>query len=252
MATELTVFTPIPPPDRRRPGTLPSLPAWAERLTGAVRIELQQTETGSFADILTLPSAMLPNEIQRQAMMAHQDSLRSFLQDTPANSAAAEARLATAVSKLLTVLAGERKSDLVEEARSEVYLDVLDDVPCWAAEAAARRWFRHDCGTDERGKAYNYTFPPDPGTLRKIALQDVYALGARIGTVQRILDARPYVDCSKQLEDGRLAMKGLSLRKAEGRLDEPLTFEGAIELGRMADAKSEEIARILLGDSAHG
>jgi len=237
MANELTVFTPIPAPDPRRPGTLPSLPAWAERLTGAVRIELQQTETGSFADILTLPAALIPGEKQRAEMIAHQDSLRSFLQETPSRSTEAETRIATAVSKLLTVLAGERKSDLVEEARSEVYLDVLDDVPCWAVEAAARRWFRHDCGSDERGKAYNYTFPPDPGTLRKIALEDVYALGARIGTLQRIIDARPYVDCSAQLEDGRMAMKGLALRKAEGRIDEPLTFEEAIELGRKAEAK---------------
>ncbi len=236
MANELSVFSPIPAPDPRRPGTLPSLPAWAERLTGAVRIELQRTETGSFADILTLPAAMIPGEKQRGEMIAHQDSLRSFLRDTPANSAQAETRIATAVSKLLTVLAGERKSDLVEEARSEVYLDVLDDVPCWAVEAAARRWFRHDCGTDERGKAHNYTFPPDPGTLRTIALHDVYALGARIGTVQRILDARAYVDCSAELEQGRLAMKGLALRKAEGRIDDPLSFEEAIELGRNAGA----------------
>jgi hypothetical protein len=86
-------------------------------------------------------------------MTGHRDSLRSYLQDTPAASAAAETRVATAVSKLLTVLAGERRSDLVEEARSDVYLDVLDDVPCWAVESAVRAWFKHDCGTDERGKA---------------------------------------------------------------------------------------------------
>ena len=166
-------------------------------------------------------------------MMDHRDNLRSYLQDTPAASSAAEVRVATAVSKLLTVLAGERKSDLAEEARSDVYLDVLDDVPCWAVEAGVRAWFKHDCGSDERGKAHNYVFAPDPGTLRKIALREVYAIGARIGTVQRVLDAREYVDCTKQLEAGRAAMAGLNRALKTGDLDaaRALTFEAAVKLG---------------------
>lgn len=246
MGTQVAIFETIQLPDPRRPATLPSLPAWAERLNGAVRLELQMTPDGTTferQEVLVLPPELMPTPDQRQAMMTHQSSLRSFLQDTPALSASAETRVATAVSKLLTVLAGERKSDLVEEARSDVYLDVLDDVPCWAVEAAVRRWFKHDCGTDERGRAHDYRWAPDPGTLRKIAQEDVYALGARIGKVQRLLDAREYVDCSEQMVRGRLAMLGFNtvMKTGDIRAVGNLTFEQAIELGEGASKLSAQI-----------
>lgn len=233
MATALTLIDPIKLPDPRRPATLPSLPAWAERLSAAVRLELQPTLDGkSFekGDILVLPAEMMPNPDQRRTMINHIEGLRSFLSETPAKSSAAETRIAAAVSKLLTVLAGERKSDLVEEARSEVYLDVLDDVPCWAVETAVRRWFRHDCGTDERGRPHDYKWAPDPGTLRKIAIEDVYALGARIGKIQRVLDARTYIDCTKQLEDGRAALRSLdrAIKTGDIAAAKTMTFEQAI------------------------
>jgi DNA-binding FrmR family transcriptional regulator len=145
----------------------------------------------------------------------------------------AEAKVATAISKLLTVLAGERKSDLVEEARSDVYLDVLDDIPWWAVDSAVRSWFRHDCGTDGRGRPYDYKWPPDPGTLRKIALKFTYPISARIKTMQRMLDAREYVDCTKQLAAGRAALDGLNKAIMAGDLDtaRTMTFGEAVRLG---------------------
>ena len=66
-----------------------------------------------------------------------------------------------------------------------------------------RAWFKHDCGSDERGRPHDYKWAPDPGTLRKIALTHTYPIGARIGAMQRVLEAQQFVDCSKQLEDGR-------------------------------------------------
>lgn len=177
-------------------------------------------------------------------MMTHQDTLRSFLQDTSAASALAETRTATAVAKLITVLAGERRSDLADDARTEVYLDVLDDVPCWAVEAAVRRWFKHDCGTDERGKAHNYVFAPDPGTLRKIAQEDVYALGARIGKLQRLLDAREYVDCRAVMERGKLALTGLNAALKTGDLATAavMTFDEAIERATPHSSQTKQAA----------
>jgi hypothetical protein len=237
MGKQLALIDPIKLPDPRRPATLPSLPAWAARLSGAVRLELQMTADGkSFEknDILVLPAELMPSPAQRKAMTAHLDSLRCYLLETPALNVLAETRVATAVSKLLMVLAGERKSDLAEEGRSDVYLDVLDDVPCWAVESAVRAWFKHDCGTDERGRAHDYKWAPDPGTLRKIALREVYAVGARIGTLQRVLDARQYVDCSAQLEAGRAALTGLNRAIKAGDLEgaKALTFDQAAKIGR--------------------
>jgi hypothetical protein len=168
-------------------------------------------------------------------MTAHLDSLRSFLEQTPARSAEAETRVATAVSKLLTVLAGERKSDLVEEARSEVYLDVLDDVPCWAVEAGSRRWFMHDCGTDERGKPYDYRWTPDPGTLRRIAYGQMWPVHQRIRELEQVLSAQGYVDCSRQLADGQAAMRGLKMHRQQNATDQKLTFVEAVALGNQLD-----------------
>src|SRR5258708_1791848 len=102
MAKDLAIIEPIKLPDPRRPATLPSLPAWAERLKGAVRLEMQLTPDGKTFeknDILVLPAELMPSPDQRQAMMNHRDSLRSYLQDTPAVSVVAETRVATAVSK---------------------------------------------------------------------------------------------------------------------------------------------------------
>ena len=236
MATDLATIEPIMLPDQRRPGTLPSLPEWAAHLSGAVRRELQMTPDGRTfekQDILVLPAELMPSPTQRQMMMGHRDNLRSSLQDTPAASSEAEIKVATAVSKLITLLAGERKSDLVEEARSEVYLDVLDDVPWWAVDSGARAWFKHDCGTDERGKPHNYVFAPDPGTLRKIALNFTYPIRARVETIQRVLEAREYVDFTKQLAAGRAALDGLNKAIRAGDLDtaRALTFDQAVKVG---------------------
>jgi hypothetical protein len=221
MPTDLAIIEPIQLPDPRRPGTLPSLPEWAERLSAAVRIELQLTPDGKTfeQEVLVLPPDLMPTAQQRQMMIDHRSGLRSSLLDTPAHSITAETKVAAAVFKLLTVLAGERKSDLVEEARCDVYLDVLDDVAWWAVAAAARAWFKHDCGAGEGGRPHDYRWPPDPGTLRKIALTFTYPIGARIRTIERVLEAREYSDCTKQLAAGRAALDCLNKAIKAGDLD---------------------------------
>lgn len=227
MSTELATIEPIKLPEPRRPATLPSLPEWAARSSAAAKVDFQETPTG-FRDVLTLPAALMPTTEQRTEMENHCSSLRSLLAQTPETNQEFETRVATAVSKVIVVLAGERKSDLAEEARSDVYLDVLEDVPCWAVEAAVRLWFRHDCGTDERGRAFDYRWAPDPGTLRSIAQQQTFAFSARIGQLERVLKAVEYVDCTEQLERGRNAWRGLmaNISNADG-----LSFEEAAELG---------------------
>lgn len=238
MATELVKHEPLKLPDPRRPATLPSLPVWLARSTAAVRLEMQMkpgTREFERGEVLVLPAEMLPSPAQREEMRAHMDSLRSYLRQTPAESVEAETAVATVVSKLLTVLAGEKKSELVEGARADVYLEVLDDVPCWAVDAAAKLWFRHDCGTDEKGRPHDYKWAPDPGTLRKIALRQTYEMTGRIGKLQRLLNAREFVDCTAQLADGRAAMVGLmrAMKNPEGA--RALTFEEAVKLGNEPD-----------------
>jgi len=166
-------------------------------------------------------------------MAAHINSLRSYLRQTPAESGDAETRVAIAVTRLRSVLGGARNSELGEEGAAETYLVVLDDVPCWAVEAAAWKWLKHDGGTDQRGRPHDYRFAPDPGTLRAIAVRIAWEFSARISTVQRVLDAREYVDCSKQLAAGRAALDGLNKATKAGNLDaaRSLTFGEAVRIG---------------------
>jgi hypothetical protein len=124
------------------------------------------------------------------------------------------------------VLAGERKSDLVEEARSDVYLDVLDDVSWWSVDAAVRAWFKHDCGQ------HDYKWAPDPGTLREIAMTFMHPIGGRIREITRALTAVEYIDCTKQFEAGRKAMAGLAKAKKAGLDISNLSFA---EAQRLAD-----------------
>src|SRR5690349_15363703 len=95
MSMEVVPFEPFKLPAQRRPAMLPSLPAWAERLSGAVQSELQMTPDGRTfekQDVLVLPAELMPTAEQRQALVNYQDSLRSFLLDTPAVSLTAETR----------------------------------------------------------------------------------------------------------------------------------------------------------------
>jgi hypothetical protein len=239
MSTALVQFEPIKPPDQRRPATLPSLPAWAEHCSAAAKVDFQETPMG-FRDVLTLPSDLMPTLEQRREMEVHCDSLRLLLAQTPETNQEYETRVATAVSKVLVVLAGERKSDLAEEARSEVYLDVLEDVPCWAVEAAVRLWFKHDCGTDERGRAFDYRWAPDPGTLRNIAQKQTFVLSARIGQLQRALQAVEFVDCTEKLQRGRAAMRGLMANMGNCG---SMTFDEAADLGSQANPRRPKAQR---------
>jgi hypothetical protein len=237
MATDLALIEPIKPPDRRRPATLPSLPAWLARSSAAVKLELQiNPATKGFQEVLVLPAPMMPGPAHREEMTAHVNSLRSYLAQTPAADDRWDVNVATSITKL-TVLPGEKRTELGTDAWSEIYLAVLDDVPHWAVEAAVMLWFKHACGVDERGKPYNYGWAPDPGTLRKIALEQSYGMAARIGQIQRVLDAREYVDCSKQLQDGQAAMSGLNRMIKAGDLEgaKVLTFEQAAALGNEPD-----------------
>lgn len=235
---ELATIDPIPLPDLRRL-TIPSLPQWLARSSDAVKLELQPTEEG-FRDIQTLPGELLPNPAQRQMIEEHLDSLLSCLDQTPSQSDEAEASTAAAVTNLLMVLPSSKKTEFGSEARTDVYLDVLDDVPWWAVKSACRRWHRHECGKDERGEQYDYRWVPDPGTLRRIAYGETWQIKDRISALKKVLDAQPYVDCTKQLEDGRAAMAGLAKLRTEGRLDSTVTFAQAIEIANKSAQQAAE------------
>ncbi len=129
-------------------------------------------------------------------------------------------------------LGGEKRNELAAEAKGEAYNDSLEDVPWWAVKAAARSWYRGECGKDDQNRPYDYNWPPSPQVLRKLARGKVWQVKGEIASLDKLLIARPYVDHSDDLERGKFAWAGfMKSFGTPGGLDD-LTFEKAIEIGR--------------------
>ncbi len=242
MGKELAIVEPLALPDLAR-GKMPSLPAWAERSRAGLGTNLQIVH-GTFMEVRTLPQALLPNAAQREAMESHIRSLNLSFTQIPEAKQDWALRTAEAATKLVMTLGGgDKRSEIASEAKGEAYIAALDDVPCWAVEAAARAWYRGECGTDEKGKPYDYKWAPDPATLRKLAQKQAWMVKARINEIQEVLDAKPYVDCSAELEKGKAAMKGLRSTIATGGFDAlyGLSFDQAAELGRSVDEVADAV-----------
>jgi hypothetical protein len=233
MAKDVVAIEPITLPDLSRGKTL-LLPAWLDTQLAALREDLQIVN-GQFKNVLTLPAQMMLTHFQRVEIEKYQRYLNAKLLETPERSDKWEGRTLGSITKLLLVLGGDKRSDLAAEAKAEAYMAALDDVCCWAVEAAAHCWYRGACGNDDLGCPYDYRWPPDPATLRKLALRQFGSALFQIEAMQRLLDAREFVDCSRDLEIGRLAINGLFRTFGDDQTLKSLTFEQAIEIGRGSD-----------------
>ena len=229
MANDLVKLEPIPL-DLRRPTRTLSLPGWLAARKGALVVNLQEVE-GRYQDVPTLPAGMMLSDSHRAEIQNHLASLGSLLSQTPANGVDFEKATFAAIAKMLLVKPAARTTEEAAEHRQDVFMDVLDDVPCWAVEAAIRLWHRGDCGKDERGKPFNYDFAPEPHALRKLALKEMYLLRQRMDALEPILKAIPYVDTTKNLERGRAAYRGIQAGIA-GKGDlRTMTYDDAVALG---------------------
>lgn len=102
------------------------------------------------------------------------------------------ARLAI-VAKLLLGYPIANANEATGQARGEVYLMALDDVPPWAVQQAVRAWVRG-------GGAGNHDFAPSPTRLRELSLEVVAEHRAAIRdlddllaavSLERAMDAKP-------------------------------------------------------------
>ena len=228
----ITITEPIALPDPLRPTRMPSLPAWLALRKNATAINLQiDQNTRRFQDALTLPADLMLTAEQRAEIEAHIRGLQSLLGQTPANSDAADKATFAAVTKLLLVKPAAKTSEAAAEARGDAYMAALDDVPYWAVEAAIRLWYRGECGKDERGKVYDYTWAPEPHALRSIARREAYAVAQRVAELTGMLAIVERVDCSLELARGQAAMRGLKLCMGDDKRITWLTFAEAVRLG---------------------
>lgn len=236
MSTELANIEPLQLLDLKRPERMPSLPAWVASRNAALVENLQLDASGSFRDVLTLPQGAELTKAEVTAIINHLSSLRSLLTRTPEASQDAEAETLVLVTKMLLVLPSQRTSEAGAEAKGEAYMDALDDVPSWAVRASLRNWHRSNCGTDERGKPYDYGWAPVPSTLRRISQHATAPVHSRIAELERLLSAVPFRDCSAELASGQGAWLGLLVAIKDKHDLSSLTFDQAIAL---ADAHKQ-------------
>lgn len=244
MHGQLTTLEPLALLDPRKPTRMPSLPAWVTSRANVLVENLQiHPASSTFRDVLTLPAAMMLTDQQRRMIEEHIRGLRSLLLQTPDESPDAEAATLVIITKLLLAKPSQGTSEKGAEAKGEAYMIALDDVPAWAVDAAVRRWYRGDCGKDDRGKPYDYTWAPDSAVLRKLAIIEAWRVKGRIGELQKLLDAVEFVDCSEALERGQAAMRGFwQTWRTQGGDLAALTFEQAVNIGKNLPPDTNAVA----------
>ena len=98
------------------------------------------------------------------------------------------------LTNMMMVLPSVMQNELSAEARGEAFMAALDDIPVWSVQAAIRKWYRGDCGSDERGRCYDYHWSPAPAELRRIAFAEMWRIKSRSQSLRRLLSAVPRIE----------------------------------------------------------
>jgi hypothetical protein len=133
------------------------------------------------------------DEIQRTI-----GELTELCDRTPERDAQFEGATLVVITKMMLALPSSQQNEAGAEATGEAFQAALDDLPTWAVAAAIRKWYRGECGLNERGEPYDYRWRPAPADLRRIAFIERYAVLGRIRTLKRLLDAEPLREFSAE------------------------------------------------------
>ncbi|MHB8272004.1 hypothetical protein [Bradyrhizobium sp.] len=117
-------------------------------------------------------------------MVAHVAYLEDKLKYTPLNDDAYGRATVVLVTKMLLALPSAAMTEESAAAKAEAYMDALEDVPCWAVQAAIRGWHR-----SEYGDKFNYRWAPVPSELRTVAFLEAWKTKERIRDLKRVISA---------------------------------------------------------------
>jgi hypothetical protein len=147
----------------------------------------------------TLPPNLILRGAERDAIEDHMRLLRKLSGPTPADSAEAEAATLVLITKMMLVLPATKQNEMSAEARGEAYMIAIEDLPSWTVEAAIRRWYRGDVGTNPDGTPrFDCHWAPQPADLRELAMSElrrVQWLSQKLGAV---LAAEPAIELSDE------------------------------------------------------
>jgi hypothetical protein len=98
---------------------------------------------------------------ERAEIERHLGELDSLCAQAPANSAQWDGETLIIVTKMLLALPSSQQNEAAAEASREAFQIALD-VSTFAVASAMRRWYRGECGDNERGDPYDYRWRPSP------------------------------------------------------------------------------------------
>jgi hypothetical protein len=186
-------------PDVHRLDQMPSLPEWV-----VLRVESMKDETqpslvdGKYRTLTTLPKTLMLNDDHLVQVKRYIAASESLCAQTPINEDKWEIATLSIVTQMMLVLPSSQQNDVGAEASGEAFQAALDDVPHWAVAAAMRRWYRGECGLNERGHPYDYHWRPAPAELRRIALSEMWRIKESARLLRRLLAAEPLVEFSAE------------------------------------------------------
>ena len=185
-------------PDVRRPERMPSLPGWAGSRIASLNDEVQPDQTGTWRQVPTIPPSLILKAAEREAIEDHVAALDRLCDDTPENSAEAEAAMLVVLTTMMWVLPATTQNEFSAEARGEAFMAAVDNIAVWAVKAGIRKWYRGDCGTDNQGRPYDYHWCPAPAELRRVAFAQMWHIQSRSRDLRRLLSAEPRVEYSDE------------------------------------------------------
>ena len=190
---------PIQLPDVRRLDRMPFLPAWLPSRVESMKNECQPTlADGKYRTVPTLRANLILAPAERVEVERHIEDLDALCKQTPFDGAEWEGATLIVLTKLMLALPSSQQNEAGAEASGEAFQAALDDVPTWAVAAAVRRWYRGDCGENERGQPYDYHWRPAPAELRRIALVEKWRVQHRAETLRKLLAAEPLIEFSDE------------------------------------------------------
>jgi hypothetical protein len=138
------------------------------------------------------------NEGERAEIERHVAAVDVLCSQTPLESDEWEGATLIVVTKMMLALPSSQQNEAGAEASGEAFQMALEDLPTWAVTSAVRRWYRGDCGVNERGDPYDYHWRPAPAELRKVALFEKWKVKAQADTLRKMLKAEPLIEFSNE------------------------------------------------------
>ena len=135
---------------------------------------------------------------EREEIERSHSALIQLCELTPEKYPECEAQILILLTKVMFVLPSSHQNEPAAEATGEAFQAALDDLPAWAVASAIRKWYRGECGKNERGELYDNRWRPAPADLRRLTFLERAPMLNRARSLERLLKAEPLREFSEE------------------------------------------------------